>query len=120
MQSAPSRPTCTRSSDASWAVRSATSPPSCQPPTKQCASTWPARLAELEHQLAEICREAAADNTLREGIDPDKLAHALFAHYQGLILLAKLHGSSASALAPRTTLLTAIWPTNTGGMSSVR
>jgi TetR/AcrR family transcriptional regulator, transcriptional repressor for nem operon len=59
-----------------------------------------ARLAALEGQLAEICREAGASNTLREGVDPDQLAHALFAHYQGLILLAKLHGSSASALTP--------------------
>jgi TetR/AcrR family transcriptional repressor of nem operon len=49
-----------------------------------------ARLAALEGQLADICREAAAHNMLREDVDP----------YQGLILLAKLHGSSASALAP--------------------
>jgi TetR/AcrR family transcriptional repressor of nem operon len=59
-----------------------------------------ARLAELENQLAKICQAAAADKTLRQGVNPDRLAHALFAHYQGLILLAKLHGSSASALAP--------------------
>ncbi len=59
-----------------------------------------ARLAALEAQLAKICRDAAAHRTLREGVDPDRLAHALFAHYQGLILLAKLHGSSVSALAP--------------------
>jgi TetR/AcrR family transcriptional repressor of nem operon len=59
-----------------------------------------ARLGALEGQLAKVCRAAAADKTLREGVDPDRLAHALFAHYQGLILLAKLHGSSASALAP--------------------
>ncbi len=59
-----------------------------------------ARLAVLEGELARICREAAADNALREGVDPDRLAHALFAHYQGLILLAKLHGSSVSALGP--------------------
>ncbi len=59
-----------------------------------------ARLAALEGQLADICREAAAHKMLRAGADPDRLAHAIFAHYQGLILLAKLHGSSASALAP--------------------
>lgn len=59
-----------------------------------------ARLATLEEQLAQICRRAAAQHMLREGVDPDRLAHALFAHYQGLILLAKLHGSSASALGP--------------------
>ena len=58
------------------------------------------RLAALEGQLATICRDAAADGTLRDGVDPDRLAHALFAHYQGLILLAKLHGSSVSDLAP--------------------
>jgi TetR/AcrR family transcriptional regulator, transcriptional repressor for nem operon len=59
-----------------------------------------ARLAALEGQLAEVCREAAANQMLREDVDPDRLAHALFAHYQGLILLAKLHGSSVSELAP--------------------
>ncbi|OBF54776.1 transcriptional regulator [Mycobacterium sp. 852002-50816_SCH5313054-b] len=59
-----------------------------------------ARLATLEDQLAKVCREAAAHNMLRKGVDPDRLAHALFAHYQGHILLAKLHGSSVSALAP--------------------
>lgn len=59
-----------------------------------------ARLAALEGQLADICQEAAAYKMLREGVDPDRLAHAIFAHYQGLILLAKLHGSSASALTP--------------------
>lgn len=58
------------------------------------------RLAALESQLASICRDAAADGTLRNDVDPDRLAHALFAHYQGLILLAKLHGSTVTDLAP--------------------
>ncbi|MDP7701767.1 MULTISPECIES: TetR/AcrR family transcriptional regulator [unclassified Mycobacterium] len=58
------------------------------------------RLAALEGHLAGICRDAAADGTLRADVDPDRLAHALFAHYQGLILLAKLHGSTVSDLAP--------------------
>ncbi|MHA7652492.1 TetR/AcrR family transcriptional regulator [Mycobacterium sp. ML4] len=58
------------------------------------------RLAALEGHLAGICRDAAEDRTLRHGVDPDRLARALFAHYQGLILLAKLHGSTASDLAP--------------------
>ncbi|OBK21420.1 transcriptional regulator [Mycobacterium asiaticum] len=58
------------------------------------------RLATLEAQLAKICRAAAADHMLRDGVDPDRLAHALFAHYQGLILLAKLHGSNVADLAP--------------------
>nr|VTP02162.1 Transcriptional regulator AcuR [Mycobacterium riyadhense] len=59
-----------------------------------------ARLAALEEQLAQVCRDAAAAKMLRDDVDPDRLAHAIFAHYQGLILLAKLHGSSAAALAP--------------------
>ncbi|AYE96183.1 TetR/AcrR family transcriptional regulator [Mycobacterium paragordonae] len=59
-----------------------------------------ARLAALEGHLANICRDAADDGTLRADVDPDRLAHALFAHYQGLILLAKLHGSTVADLAP--------------------
>lgn len=58
------------------------------------------RLATLEGELATICREAAAQQMLRADVDPDRFAHALFAHYQGLILLAKLHGSGVSDLAP--------------------
>jgi TetR/AcrR family transcriptional repressor of nem operon len=58
------------------------------------------RLATLEGHLAGICRDAANHDMLRADVDPDRLAHALFAHYQGLILLAKLHGSSVSDLAP--------------------
>jgi TetR/AcrR family transcriptional repressor of nem operon len=58
------------------------------------------RLAALEAQLAEVCRDAASQNVLRDEVDPDRMAHALFAHYQGLILLAKLHGSRVSDLAP--------------------
>ncbi len=57
------------------------------------------RLATLEGHLATICRDAVAGGTLRADVDPDRLAHAVFAHYQGLILLAKLHGSPASDLA---------------------
>jgi TetR/AcrR family transcriptional regulator, transcriptional repressor for nem operon len=59
-----------------------------------------ARLAALENQLATICREAGACKMLRDGVDPDQLARALFAQYQGQILLTKLHDSSVSALAP--------------------
>lgn len=58
------------------------------------------RLAALEAQLAKVCRDAADDQLLRDNVDPDRMAHALFAHYQGLILLAKLHGSGVSDLAP--------------------
>ncbi|OBK43990.1 TetR/AcrR family transcriptional regulator [Mycobacterium kubicae] len=59
-----------------------------------------ARLAALEEQLATTCRAAAGEQVLRGGVDPDQLAHAIFAHYQGLILLAKLHGSDVSTLRP--------------------
>lgn len=58
------------------------------------------RLAALEGELARICRAAAADQSLRRDVDPDRLAHALFAHYQGLILLAKLHGTGVSEFTP--------------------
>ncbi|BDB42434.1 MULTISPECIES: TetR/AcrR family transcriptional regulator [Mycobacterium] len=58
------------------------------------------RLADLERGLAQICRDAAAADMLRDDVDPDRLAHALLAHYQGLILLAKLHGSTVADLAP--------------------
>ncbi len=54
----------------------------------------------MERHLAAACHEAAADGVLREGTDPDRLAHALLAQYQGIILLAKLNDSGVSALAP--------------------
>jgi TetR/AcrR family transcriptional regulator, transcriptional repressor for nem operon len=58
------------------------------------------RIAAMEHQLAAACRQAAALGTLRAGTDPDQLAHALLAQYQGTILLAKLNDSGVSILAP--------------------
>jgi TetR/AcrR family transcriptional regulator, transcriptional repressor for nem operon len=58
------------------------------------------RLELMEAGLAEVCREAADQGVLRAGTDPDQLAHALFAQYQGMILLAKLNGSSADVIAP--------------------
>lgn len=58
------------------------------------------RLAAMEGQLATTCREAAALGVLRAGTDPDQLAHALFAQYQGIILLAKLNDSDVAVLAP--------------------
>jgi TetR/AcrR family transcriptional regulator, transcriptional repressor for nem operon len=58
------------------------------------------RIAAMEHQLAAACRQAAALGTLRAGTDPDQLAHALLAQYQGIILLAKLNDSGVSILAP--------------------
>lgn len=57
-------------------------------------------LAAMEHHLALICQEALADGTLRPGTDPEQLAHALLAQYQGIILLAKLNDSGVSHLAP--------------------
>jgi TetR/AcrR family transcriptional regulator, transcriptional repressor for nem operon len=58
------------------------------------------RIAAMEHQLAAACRQAAALGALRAGTDPDQLAHALLAQYQGIILLAKLNDSGVSILAP--------------------
>lgn len=57
-------------------------------------------LGTLEHHLALVCREAAAADALRPGTDPDQLAHALLAQYQGIILLAKLNDSGVANLAP--------------------
>jgi TetR/AcrR family transcriptional regulator, transcriptional repressor for nem operon len=59
-----------------------------------------AHLAAMEDQLASTCREAAALGVLRAGTDPDQLAHALLAQYQGIILLAKLNDSGVSILEP--------------------
>jgi TetR/AcrR family transcriptional regulator, transcriptional repressor for nem operon len=58
------------------------------------------QLGAMERQLAIICREAADQGVLRPGTDPDQLAHALLAHYQGIILLAKLHDAGVSVVAP--------------------
>jgi TetR/AcrR family transcriptional regulator, transcriptional repressor for nem operon len=57
-------------------------------------------LGAMERYLAAACRDAAAVGVLREGVDPDRLAHALLAQYQGIILLAKLNGSGVAELAP--------------------
>ena len=58
------------------------------------------KLAAMERQLAAACHDAAAVGALREGTDPDRLAHAFLAQYQGIILLTKLNDSGVSALAP--------------------
>jgi TetR/AcrR family transcriptional repressor of nem operon len=58
------------------------------------------KLAAMEHHLAAVCHEAADAGVLRDGTDPDRLAHALLAQYQGIILLAKLNDSGVSHLAP--------------------
>jgi TetR/AcrR family transcriptional repressor of nem operon len=57
-------------------------------------------LATIERRLAAVCHDAAAAGALRPGTDPDRLAHALLAQYQGIILLAKLNDSGVSNLAP--------------------
>lgn len=57
-------------------------------------------LATMQHHMALICQEALADGTLRPGTDPEQLAHALLAQYQGIILLAKLNDSGVAHLAP--------------------
>ena len=62
------------------------------------------KLAAMERYLVGGCHEAAAAGALREGTDPDRLAHALLAQYQGIILLAKLNDSAMSTTSrPRCT-----------------
>ena len=58
------------------------------------------KLAVMERHLAVACHDAAAAGALRDGTDPDRLAHALLAQYQGIILLAKLNDSGVDGLAP--------------------
>ena len=58
------------------------------------------KLGEMERGLAVVCREAADEGALRDGADPDQLAHALLAQYQGMILLAKVNAAGAAGLAP--------------------
>lgn len=54
--------------------------------------------AGWEARLAEICREAAAEGALRPGFAPERVAHAVLAQMQGLILLAKVRGASARSI----------------------
>jgi TetR/AcrR family transcriptional regulator, transcriptional repressor for nem operon len=55
--------------------------------------------ARWEARLAEACRDAAAAGVLRDGVEPDRLAHLVLAQIQGLILLAKVAGSPADEIA---------------------
>ncbi|TXH16489.1 MAG: TetR/AcrR family transcriptional regulator [Mycobacterium sp.] len=57
-------------------------------------------LKTMEHHMAVIATEAAATGALRPGTDPQQLAHALLAQYQGIILLAKLNDAGVAHLAP--------------------
>jgi TetR/AcrR family transcriptional repressor of nem operon len=58
------------------------------------------KLIAMESQLTAVCRVAADTGALRAGTDPGRLAHALLAQYQGIILLAKLNNSGVGHLAP--------------------
>ena len=55
--------------------------------------------ARWEAQLAKACRDAAAHGVLRDGVEPDRLAHLILAQIQGLILLAKVSGAPAAEIA---------------------
>jgi TetR/AcrR family transcriptional repressor of nem operon len=54
--------------------------------------------AEWERRLAVLCHQAAAQEALRPGMDPDLLARILIAQFQGMILLAKTGRSSAAEI----------------------
>ncbi len=55
--------------------------------------------ARWEARLAGACRDAAAAGVLRDGVDPDRLAHTILAQIQGLILLAKVSGGPAADIS---------------------
>ena len=52
-----------------------------------------------EARLAQACRAAAAAGVLRDGVEPDRLAHLILAQIQGLILLAKVAGTPAAQIS---------------------
>jgi len=53
----------------------------------------------MEQGLALLCRQAAARGALRNGVDPDQLAHSLLAQYQGVTLLAKLNNVGVGGIS---------------------
>ena len=55
--------------------------------------------AVMEEGLALLCRQAAERGALREGVDPDHLAHHLLAQYQGVTLLAKLNNVHVAGIS---------------------
>ncbi|PXY27711.1 TetR/AcrR family transcriptional regulator [Prauserella muralis] len=55
--------------------------------------------ARWEREFAVVCHQARADGALREGVDPDRLAHSLLALAQGQILLAKVANLSAASIS---------------------
>lgn len=52
-----------------------------------------------EAALAAACRFAGQHGALRDGVDPDRLAHLILAQTQGLILLAKVGDRPAAEIA---------------------
>jgi len=54
--------------------------------------------ARWESRLARSCRAAAEQGALRDGVDPDRLAHTILAQLQGLILLAKVTNTPADGI----------------------
>lgn len=55
--------------------------------------------ARWEARLAAACRAAADAGVLRDGVAPEALAHMILAQIQGQILLAKVSGAPAAAIA---------------------
>lgn len=51
-----------------------------------------------EAVLGAACRDAAEHGVLRDGVEPDRLAHMILAQIQGLILLAKVSGAPAAEI----------------------
>lgn len=55
--------------------------------------------ARWEREFAVICHDARAAGVLRDGVDPDRLAHSLLALAQGQILLAKVGDLPATSVS---------------------
>ena len=55
--------------------------------------------AEWERRLVPLCHRAAAEGSLRPGVDPDRLARILIAQFQGMILLGKTARFPAAEIA---------------------
>ncbi len=54
---------------------------------------------EWERRLAPLCHQAAAEGSLRPGVDPDRFARILIAQFQGMILLGKTARFPAAEIA---------------------